>query len=90
MAKDGGARLDPKALAYAMGALCGAGVLVIGVFNLSYPEYGLAFLELLASVYPGYTVDRSLDSVLIGTGYALVKGTILGWLLGWLYNRLVK
>jgi hypothetical protein len=35
-------------------------------------------------------VDRSLDSVLIGTGYALVKGTILGWLLGWLYNRLVK
>ena len=85
-----GSPLDPKALAYVCAALGGASVLVIGLINLSDPDYGLEFLELLASVYPGYTAERSVESVLIGTGYALVKGAALGWLFGWLYNRLVK
>ena len=83
-------KLDPKALAYTAAALCGASVFVIGLVNLSSPDYGLQFLELLASVYPGYTAERTIESVLIGTGYALVKGAALGWLFGWLYNRLVK
>lgn len=90
MGRGGGSPLDPRALAYVSAALCGAGVLVIGLINLSDPDYGLEFLELLASVYPGYTAERSVESVLIGAGYALVKGAALGWLFGWLYNRLVK
>ena len=90
MSKDGNTPLDPKALAYVCAALCGASVLVIGLINLSDPDYGLEFLELLASVYPGDTAERSVESVLIGTGYALVKGAVLGWLFGWLYNRLAK
>ena len=48
------------------------------------------FLELLASVYPGYSAERTFESVLIGTGYALVKGAVLGWGLAWLYNRLAQ
>lgn len=83
-------KLDPKALAYASATVCGLAVLIIGLWNLRDPEYGKEFLQLLASVYPGYTAEASLDSVLIGTGYALVKGAAVGWLFGWLYNRLVK
>ena len=83
-------RLDRTALAYALAVLWGGGILVIGLCNLAVPEYGREFLELVASVYPGYSAERSVESVLIGTGYALVDGWVGGWLLGWLYNRLVK
>ena len=83
-------KLDPKALAYAGAALCGGSVLFIGLVNVSYADYGREVLELLASVYPGYKAERSVESVLVGTGYALVKGGALGWLFGWLYNRLAK
>ncbi|MBI3321554.1 MAG: hypothetical protein HYZ91_04710 [Candidatus Omnitrophica bacterium] len=84
------AKLDVKAVAYASAALWGLSMLITGLINLSVPDYGLGLLELLASLYPGYTAERSVESVLIGTGYALVDGAVLGWLLGWLYNRLVK
>lgn len=83
-------RLNQLALAYASAALCGGGVLFIGLINLGAPEYGARWLELLASVYPGYHAERTLPGVLVGTGYALVKGGALGWLFGWLYNRLAK
>ena len=83
-------KLNPKALAYASAVLCGGSILLIGLINLSSPDYGLEFLELAASVYPGYSAERSIESVIIGTGYALVDGAVCGWLLGWLYNRLAK
>ena len=83
-------KLDPKALAYTGAALCGGIVLAVGLINLAAPTYGLEFLEVLSSLYPGYSAERSIESVLIGTGYALVKGAGLGWLVGWLYNRLAK
>lgn len=83
-------KADPRALAFASAALWAISVFAVGLVNLSTPEYGREFLELLASIYPGYHADRSIDGVLIGTGYALVDGAVCGWLLGRLYNRLVK
>jgi len=83
-------KLNAKALAYAGGALWAGSFLIVGLVNLSTPSYGLEFLELLASLYPGYTADRTFESVLIGTGYALIDGAFGGWVLGWLYNRLIK
>ena len=83
-------KLNPKALAYVSAALWGGSVLFVGLLNLAAPDYGREFLELLGSVYPGYTVDRTMPSVLIATGYGMVDGAIGGWLVGWLYNRLVK
>lgn len=82
--------LNNRALAYACAALWGGGTLIVGLINLAHPDYGREFLALLDSVYPGYTVEQSVTSVLIGTGYALVDGAVGGWLLGWLYNRLAK
>ena len=83
-------RLDPRALAYTGAALWAGGFFIIGLVNLSSSSYGLELLELLASLYPGYTAERTFESVLIGTGYALVGGAASGWLFGWLYNRLTK
>jgi hypothetical protein len=42
----------------------------------------------MASVYPGYSGERHVQQVLIGTGYALVDGGVAGALMAWLYNRL--
>jgi len=87
---NGSKRLDGRALAYASAAVCGIGALIVGLTNLAVPTYGGACLELLASIYPGYAGAGTLSSVLILTGYALVNGAILGWLVSVLYNRLVK
>jgi hypothetical protein len=83
-------KLDPKALAYASAALCGGSAALVGLVNLSSPDYGRDVLELLASIYPGYHMDRTIEGVMVLTGYAAVKGAALGWLFAWLYNRLVK
>ena len=83
-------KLNARALAYVSAALWGGCTLFVGLVNLASPGYGWAFLELLASVYPGYTANGTVESVFIGTGYALLGGAVGGWLFGWLYNRLAK
>ena len=80
-------KLDASAMAYACAALFGVSTFVVGLAHLA-SGYGAAYLEVLASVYPGYHVAQTFSSVLIGTGYAMVDGAIGGWLLAWCYNRL--
>jgi len=82
-------KLDPKAMAYVGGAVWGLGVLLVGLVNLSIPDYGRELLELLGSIYPGYSVDRTVGQVLIVTGYGIVDGAVGGWLIAYLYNRIV-
>jgi len=82
-------RLGAKAMANAGAALWGLSVLAVGLVNLAQPNYGTAFLEGLASVYPGYHATASIGDVLVGTGYALLDGAVTGWLFAWLYNRVV-
>ena len=54
-----------------------------------WPGYGLAFLQLCASVYPGYHPGSGLGSVFIGAVYALFDGLIGGAIFAWLYNLIV-
>jgi hypothetical protein len=82
-------RLNIKGLALAAGVLWGAAVLGVALANLIWPAYGAEFLRVMASVYPGYSGERYVRQVLIGTGYALVDGGVAGALMAWLYNRLV-
>lgn len=63
-----------------------AAVLFVGLINLSSPEYGAAFLAVVASVYPGYDVEPNIGSVLIGSAYALVDGLVSGLLFALIYN----
>lgn len=81
-------KLSVKAAGLMLGLMWAGAVLLIGAAFVFTGHYGRAFLELCASIYPGYYVERTFSSVLIGAIYALVDGTIGGALMAWLYNRL--
>ena len=82
-------RLDAKAIAVTSGILWGACVLIVGIANMIWPNYGQAFLQLCASIYPGYHPGTGTGSVVIGAIYAFVDGLIGGAIFGWLYNLIV-
>lgn len=82
-------KLNLKALVLTAGIMWAVAVLMIGVANLIWTGYGTTFLELLASIYPGYDASRSIGAVVVGTLYALVDGAIFGLVFGWLYNLVV-
>ncbi len=79
-------RLSLKSLAFACGLLWGGAVFFAGLLNLASASYGLEFLKLTSSVYPGFHASRTFGDVLVGTVYGLCDGAIAGLLLGWLYN----
>ena len=83
-------RFDVKALAIAAGLIWGLTMLLVGVANLMAAPYGQAFLDMAASVYPGYTAAPSFGQVILGTLYGLVDGAIAGVIFAWLYNSFVK
>ena len=79
-------KLNLKALVLTAGVVWAGSVLIVGVTNLIWPGYGATFLQLVASIYPGYDATRSVGAVIVGTLYALVDGAIFGLVVGWLYN----
>jgi ABC-type phosphate transport system permease subunit len=79
-------KLNLKALALTAGLVWAGAVLMVGVTNLIWPGYGNTFLQLVASIYPGYDATGSVGAVIVGTLYALVDGAIFGLVVGWLYN----
>ena len=79
-------RIQPLALSVAVGTLWGGAILLIGLAEFLWPDYGRAFLELAASIYPGYDAGRSAGQVLLGAGYGFVDGAVGGFLLAWVHN----
>jgi hypothetical protein len=79
-------RINVKALALTGGVLWGGAVLLVGVCHYIWPGYGLTFLQVLDSIYPGYHAVPSLEQALIAAGYALLDGAITGFLVAVLYN----
>ena len=80
-------RLNITAMAMAFGLIWGGCLLVVGAANLIWPSYGQAFLQVCASIYPGYRPGTGIGSVVTGTIYALVDGGIGGAIFAWLYNQ---
>ena len=80
-------KLNVKALAAAAGLLWGAAALLVCLVNLVQPEYGIGFLTVLRSIYPGFDASGTVGDVVTGTLYALVDGAVFGLVFGWLYNR---
>ena len=81
-------QLNVKAMALTFGILwAGAFFLVAGAQQV-WPTYGVAFLELMDSVYPGYA-PGGFGSVIMGSLYAVVDGAIGGAVVAWLYNRIL-
>lgn len=87
--QEGEMKLNLKALVFTAGIMWAVAVLMTGVANLIWPGYGTMFLELVASIYPGYSATRSIGAVVVGTLYALVDGAIFGFVFGLLYNSIV-
>ena len=79
-------RLNVRALVITAALFWGGVVFLVGLGHMINPGYGGAFLELCASIYPGYKVGESFASVIVGTLYALVDGGIGGLIFGWFYN----
>lgn len=82
-------KLHVVALALAMGLIWSAMILLVGLANLAWPEYGRAFLDLTASIYPGYHPGTGIGSVIAGTLYGLLDGMFGGAVFAWLYNLFV-
>lgn len=83
-------RLNIKALAVVGAALTGGSFLLVGIANLIFPTYGVAFLNLGASIYPGYHGASGLGSVIVVTLYGLVDGAVGGAIVAWLYNVVAR
>jgi len=79
-------KLSIRAMALTAGLIWGGAILLVGIVNLMSPAYGRTFLELCASVYPGYRAEPTLTSVFVGTLYGVVDGGIAGAVFAWLYN----
>ncbi len=82
-------KLNIRALGLGFGIFWGGAILFVGIANLIWPDYGVACLELVASIYPGYDATGSVGQVVIGTLYGLIDGFVGGMIFGWLYNLFV-
>ena len=83
-------KINITALALTAGLFWGASIFVVGSASVIWPGYGRAFLELAASIYPGYHPGPAIGSVITGTLYSMVDGAIAGAVFGWLYNSLSR
>ena len=83
-------RFNITALSLTVGLFWGAAILLVASANLIWPSYGQAFLQLAASIYPGYHPGNSIGPVITGTLYGFVDGAIAGALFGWFYNLLSR
>jgi hypothetical protein len=79
-------KLNVIALSLTAGIFWALAILMVASANLFWPGYGLAFLDLLASIYPGYHAASGAGSVLTAALYGLLDGAIAGGLFGGLYN----
>jgi hypothetical protein len=81
-------RLHVRALALTAGIVWGGAVLLVALANTIWPNYGLGFLGLAASIYPGYHPAPGIVPAVTGGLYGLVDGAIGGAIFAWLYNAL--
>jgi hypothetical protein len=82
-------KFNTKALALSSAILWGLAMLVTGLANLIWGNYGQQFLQVMSSVYPGYHATRSITDVFVGTLYGVADGLVGGAIFAWLYNQFV-
>lgn len=82
--------LNLKALAFAGAVAFGGSFLIVGILNLIWSSYGVGFLNLGASLYPGYDGPDGIGSVIVVTLYGFVDGAVCGAIFAWLYNLVAE
>ena len=75
--------LDAKQLGLALGILAGLCMLILTWLSILW-GYGTEILNLMASIYPGYTL--TWGGSFVGLIYGFIDGLIGGYIIAWLYN----
>ena len=83
-------KLNIKALGLTAGIFWGASILFVALVGMMMEGFGKEFLEVVASIYPGYDATGGIGQAMIGTGYGLVDGFIGGAIFAWVYNLFAK
>jgi len=83
-------RINVIALSITAAVFWSAAIFAVALANLIWPGYGGAFLDVVASIYPGYHPGQGFGSILMGTFYGLFDGAIGGAIFGWIYNFISK
>ncbi len=80
-------KLDARRFGLAGGILWGVILFLTTLFSLP-TNYAVDFLEIIVSVYPGYTI--SLGGSFVGLIYGFIDASIAGFIFAWLYNWLSR
>ena len=84
-------KFDVKAAASAGAVIWGMlAMFLTAVANLIWPGYGQAFLDMMASIYPGYEAGASFSQAIIAALYGLLDGAIVGAVFALAYNRAAR
>jgi hypothetical protein len=83
-------QLSIKGLAVTSAIVWGGCLLLVAIANAIWPTYGQAFLNVAASIYPGYKASRAFGDIVTGAVYAIVDGGIFGVIVGVIYNAMAK
>jgi hypothetical protein len=81
-------KLSIKNFAITCSVFWSLAVLIVNAANYFWPDYGVSFLTVIASIYPGYEAMQGIGSIIVGSLYALVDAGIGGALFAWIYNKL--
>lgn len=79
--------LNAKAFALTCGILWSFALTVLSILAIGN-GYGTLFLEMMASVYIGYSA--SVQGVAIGAIWGFIDGAVGGLIFAWLYNKLAS
>jgi hypothetical protein len=84
-------KIKVSGVAFAMAITWALIVFAVGFVNFFFAGYGVKFLSLMQSIYPGYTLGKwGFIGVLVATGYAFVEALIVGFVFGIIYNIFAK
>lgn len=74
----------------AAGLLWAAAILCVGIIHMADPNYGVNFLQMTSSVYPGFHSAGTAGNLVIGTIEGFIDGAITGLVLSLLYNAFTR
>ncbi len=80
-------KISPLGLGMALGLVWLMSIVIISLLAM-YVGYGVALVDLLATVYSGY--ELSAIGILIGAGWSFLDGFIGGGLIAFFYNLFVR
>ena len=82
-------KLSVLAMACSFGVFWALAILVVGVANAATGGYGHEFLQVIASLYPGYKGTPGVGQAIVAALYGLVDGVVAGAVFAWIYNFFV-